>query len=52
MKVSVIFHVNNYMFFFLSAFEFIRNLLTLLLQHGLDPNVRYGNFWITKKYHQ
>jgi hypothetical protein len=23
-----------------SAFEFIRNLLTLLLQHELDPNVR------------
>merc|ERR1719357_1851945 len=25
------------------AFEFIRNLLTLLLQHGLDPNVRFSN---------
>ncbi|XP_023338966.1 ankyrin-3 [Eurytemora carolleeae] len=25
------------------AFEFIRNLLTLLLQHGLDPNVRYSS---------
>ena len=24
------------------AFEFIRNLLTLLLQHGLDPNVRFS----------
>jgi len=25
------------------AFEFIRNLLTLLLQHGLDPNVRFSS---------
>ena len=24
------------------AFEFIRNLLTLLLQHGLEPNVRFS----------
>lgn len=24
------------------GFEFIRNLLTLLLQHGLDPNVRFS----------
>ena len=24
------------------AFEFIRNLLTLLLMHGLDPNVRFS----------
>jgi len=25
------------------AFEFIRNLFTLLLQHGLDPNVRFSS---------
>ncbi|XP_040583761.1 uncharacterized protein [Lepeophtheirus salmonis] len=25
-----------------SGFEFIRNLLTVLLQHGLDPNVRFS----------
>lgn len=25
------------------GFEFVRNLLTLLLQHGLDPNVRFSN---------
>ena len=24
------------------GFEFVRNLLTLLLQHGLDPNVRFS----------
>lgn len=24
------------------GFEFLRNLLTLLLQHGLDPNVRFS----------
>ena len=24
------------------GFEFIRKLLTLLLQHGLDPNVRFS----------
>ena len=30
------------MLYFVSAFEFIRNLLTLLLQHGLDPNVRFS----------
>jgi hypothetical protein len=27
---------------FFQGFEFIRNLLTLLLQHGLDPNVRFS----------
>ena len=25
-----------------AGFEFVRNLLTLLLQHGLDPNVRFS----------
>ena len=25
------------------GFEFVRDLLTLLLQHGLDPNVRFSN---------
>ena len=24
------------------GFEFVRNLLTLLLHHGLDPNVRFS----------
>lgn len=24
------------------SFEFIRNLLMILLQHGLDPNVRFS----------
>ena len=34
--------LSNYFTCSLSAFEFIRNLLTLLLQHGLDPNVRFS----------
>ena len=28
--------------FHFQGFEFIRQLLTLLLQHGLDPNVRFS----------